>query len=428
MNLLTANSLCLAPLATAFQNDRVTVEQYFDVLLVHVTINGLVHDDDLAGPKSRDALTSLVTSDAVCGAFRMWMLNSAYPKLKPHGMRCFKTAGSTPMAVFSARLTRRVDVGPLKQVLLAAWEAGNFPELQQRGSLVSPASPQVLQVLVAIAFSRRMTEPLQRALALAKQPPDETIFDLMNLDDLPSDYKSLSAWHRVLRSGWIHPVPVSSSPRARSTRAAGWTSMVERGLTDDIADSPVQLAYFLRALRDNSIVPTLLVLCRLVEKGATKADRMAVFCDVFPARRLRPPANPDLHVSQAHNSPNALLRAASLSPLPQEEKCSLLEVLLRQGLDPNWVPKAYMPTRQFDFRTDLDGWYKQRDETETALHVAVARGEADVVRLLLRNKAKTDIKDGQGRMALDRLSAGSCATEIRDALQTVRKPGWFGSW
>ena len=326
-------------------------------------------------------------------------------------------------------------------MFLAAWETGDLPELQQRGSSSSLAnltsSPQILQVLVAIAFRRQRTEPLERALALAKRPPDETIFDLMNLDDLPSDYKSLSVWDRVLRSGWIHPVPAGASSRA-SSRAAGWTSMVERGLTttdsaDSTDSSPVQLVSFLCALRDNSIVPTLLLLCRLVEKGAVKADRMAVFCDVFPARRLKPPppANPSLHMSsQAHSSPNALLRAASLSPRPQEEKCALLEVLLRQGLDPNWVPKAYVPTQQSDFRIDVDGWYQQRDETETALHVAVARGEADVVRLLLRNKAKTDIKDGQGRVALDRLSAGSSsAKEIRDVLQTVsKKTGWFGSW
>ena len=288
-------------------------------------------------------------------------------------------------------------------------------------------SPQILQVLVAIAFRHRGAEPLERALALVKRPPDETIFDLMNLDDLPSDYKSLSIWDRVLRSGWIHAVPASASSRERSSRAAGWTSMVERSLTtttNSADSSPSQLVSFLRALRDNNIVPTLSLVCRLVEKGAITADRMALFCDVFPLRRLN-------MSSQAQNSsPNALLRAASLSPRPQGEKCALLEVLLRQGLDPNWVPKAYVPTRQADFRTDVDGWYQQRDETETALHVAVARGEVDVVRLLLRNKARTDIKDGQGRVALDRLSAGSGSEkEIRDALQTTSKrPGWFGSW
>ncbi len=332
------------------------------------------------------------------------------------------------MTVLSQRLTRRVDVGPLKQVFLIAWQAGDLPDLQQRGSLVSSAFPQILQVLVAIAFSRRMTELFERTLALAKRPPDETIFDLMSLSDLPSDYKSLSVWDHVLRSGWIHPVPASSSSHARSLRAAGWTSMIERGLTNDISDSSAQLASFLRALRDSSVVPTLPVLYRLVERGAVKADGMAVFCDVFPARRLKLPANPDLRMSQAHSSPNTLIRAASLSPLSQEEKCSLLDVLLQQGLDPNWVPKAYVPTRKSDFRIDLDGWYEQRDEIETALHVAVARGEADVVRLLLRNKAKRDIKDGQGRMALDRLSAGISAKEIRDALHTVRQTGWFGSW
>lgn len=36
------------------------------------------------------------------------------------------------------------------------------------------------------------------------------------------------------------------------------------------------------------------------------------------------------------------------------------------------------------------------NETEKALHVAVARGEAAVV-LLLRNKAERNIKDGQDR-------------------------------
>lgn len=86
MNLSTANSLCLAPLATAFQNEQVTVEQYFDILFAHVTANGLTHNDDSAGPRSRAALTSLVTLDAVCGAFRMWTLNSAYPKLKADGI------------------------------------------------------------------------------------------------------------------------------------------------------------------------------------------------------------------------------------------------------------------------------------------------------------------------------------------------------
>ena len=329
-------------------------------------------------------------------------------------------------------------------MLIAAWEAGDLPELQAQGSssksssssLASIApSPQILQVLVAIAFRRRRTEPLEHALALAKRPPDETIFDLMNLDDLPSDYQSLSVWDRVLRSGWIHPVPAGAPSRARLSRAAGWTSIVERGLTttdtpDSTDSSPAQLVSFLCALRDNSIVPTLLLLCRLVEKGAVTAESIAAFCDVFVARRLtfQPPSPANPMSSQAHSSPNALLRAAALSPRPQEEKCALLEVLLRQGLDPNWVPKAYVPTRQYDFRIDVDGWYQHRDETETALHVAVARGEADVVRLLLRHKAKTDIEDGQGRVALDRLSAGcSSAKEIRDALQTVhKKTGWFG--
>ncbi|KAH8655910.1 hypothetical protein BX600DRAFT_440392 [Xylariales sp. PMI_506] len=410
MNFSTANSLCLAPLVTAFQNEEVTVEQYFDILLAHVTTNGLTHESDNAGPRSRAALISLVTSDAVCGAFRIWTLNSAYPKLKSD------------------------DVGPLKQVLLTAWEAGDLPELQQRGislaNLVS--SPQILQVLVAIAFCRQQTEPLERALALVKRPPEETIFDLMNLNDLPSHYKSLSIWDRVLRSGWIHPVLAGTSSRVCLSRAAGWASMVERSLTaTDSADStPVHLRSFLRALRDNSVVPTILLLCQLVEKGVVKADRMAVFCDVFPARRLKPPppANRSLHVSsQAYSSPNALLRAASLSPCPQEEKCALLEVLLRQGLDPNWVPKVYEPTRQSDFRTDVDGWYQQRDETETALHVAVMLGEADVVRLLLHNKAKTNIKDGQGKVPLDRLNTDSMfKKEIYTEFQTVnKKTSWF---
>lgn len=86
MNLSTANSLCLAPLARAFRFERVTVEQYFDILLAHVTANGLSHSDDSASPRSHAALTSLVTLDAVCGAFRMWTLNSAYPKLKSDGI------------------------------------------------------------------------------------------------------------------------------------------------------------------------------------------------------------------------------------------------------------------------------------------------------------------------------------------------------
>lgn len=86
MNSSTANSLCFAPLATAFHNERVTVEQYFNNLLAHVTTNGLAHNDDSASPRSRAALTSLITLDAVCGAFRIWTLNSAYPKLKPDGI------------------------------------------------------------------------------------------------------------------------------------------------------------------------------------------------------------------------------------------------------------------------------------------------------------------------------------------------------
>lgn len=319
-------------------------------------------------------------------------------------------------------------------MLLAAWEAGDLPEPQQRGSRSSSASlvssPQILQVLVAIAFRRRRACSLERALALAKRPPEETIFDLMNFQDLPSEYKSLAVWDRVLRSGWIHPVPASAPSRTRASRGAGWTSMIERGLTaaaDDSADSSsAQLASFLRALRDHKVVPTLELLYRLVEQGAIRADRMAAFCDVFSPRRLKPP--PPLPAQ--HSSPNGLLRAAALSPLPQQDKCTLLEVLLRQGLDPNWVPKGNVPARHSDFRIDVDGWYQNRDETETALHVAVARGEVDVVQLLLRNKAKTDIKDGQDRVALDRLNTGdSSAKEIRDALQTVRgKTGWFGSW
>lgn len=86
MNPSAENSLCLAPLATVFQNEQVTTKEYFDVLLAHVTVNGLAHSDDSASPRSRAALTSLVTSDAVCGAFRMWTLNSEHPKLKPDGI------------------------------------------------------------------------------------------------------------------------------------------------------------------------------------------------------------------------------------------------------------------------------------------------------------------------------------------------------
>lgn len=320
-------------------------------------------------------------------------------------------------------------------MLLAAWESGDLPEIERRGSSWTSlaSSPQILQVFIAIAFRRQRAEALERTLALAKCPPDETIFDLINLDDLSSNYKSLSVWNCVLRSGWIHPVPASASSRARSSRVAGWTSMVERGLTttDSADSSPVQLTSFLCTLRDNSIVPNLVLLCRLVKRGAIKSDRMVVFCNVFPARRLKPPpANSDLYMSlQAYSSPNALLRAVSLSPLPQEEKCALLEVLLRQGLDPNWVPKAYAPLRQSDLRADVDGWYQHHDNTETALHVAVTRSEADVIQLLLCNKAKTNIKDGQGRVALDRLSASNSSTEeIRNALQTAsKKNGWFSS-
>jgi hypothetical protein len=107
MNLSTANSLCLAPLATAFQNERVTVEQYFDILIAHVTANGLTHNDDSAGPRSRAALISLVTSDAVCGAFRMWILDSKYPKLKADGIYALFLINRLGLSsLLSKRLTR----------------------------------------------------------------------------------------------------------------------------------------------------------------------------------------------------------------------------------------------------------------------------------------------------------------------------------
>jgi hypothetical protein len=86
MNPLPERTFCMAPLATALYNGRVTVDQYLDNLLSHVTVGGLEHPDDKPGTRSRAHLTTLATADPVCGAFRMWTLNPTYPRLQAKGI------------------------------------------------------------------------------------------------------------------------------------------------------------------------------------------------------------------------------------------------------------------------------------------------------------------------------------------------------
>jgi hypothetical protein len=319
---------------------------------------------------------------------------------------------------------------------------GSFPNSKRIGD-VDPATPPLVHVIAAVAFRRQQAEQQGRALSLATAPPDETVFDVMDISSLSDDYKSPAIWDRVLRSGWIRQPPTANTPpRAASTRAAGWASIMERGLTSAAASTMEQLSSFLRALRDKAVLPNVAFLHGLLRKGAVTPDRLAVFCDVFPLRRLQPPQHP---VAPELTSPNGLLLAAASAPLAEGARCVILEVLLSQGLDPNWIPKPSSSSSKstapttirspgIDWREAVDDWYDTtsrasdgvgQDGRETALHFAAGRGEVELSRLLVRHGAKTGTKDGKGFTARER--AGSALSpEMDEVLKSgSAKSGWF---
>lgn len=86
------------------------------------------------------------------------------------------------------------------------------------------SSLPLLQILVAVVFRRQLVEPLNYPVTHSRRPPDEAIFDLMNLEHLSDNLKSVGIWDLVLRSGWIHG-PASQA------RHQGWMSMLRRGMS-----------------------------------------------------------------------------------------------------------------------------------------------------------------------------------------------------
>lgn len=374
--------------------DKRPFDQYLDNLLAYISVDEPSNPDNT----SRHDLLSLIASDPVCSAFRLWTIDLAYPKLEED------------------------DVALLKQVLLTAWKTGQFPVKQGDNigiTAFNPSSQQaVLQVIIAVLFCRQLVKPLSYALFLAP-PPRETIFDVMDLDRMVGEYRSVKIWDLVLRSGWIH------DPGSKE-RLSAWISIFRSAMSPKSISTPEELSSFLCFLRDSSIGPNIEDIHRLLAYEAVEPARLALFCTIFPARKLLPAHSP----GPQYSSPNTLLRAAAMSDLPQQEKCAFLTILLQQGLDPNWMhPPAPSDLRgAMDLRRAADNWYERR-ESETALHVAAGRGDVDVVRLLLRSGARASVKDGVGMRAEDRVVSSRNPEEVREALRVASSKGrWFRFW
>jgi hypothetical protein len=77
----STKSLCFQEAAEALRKKQITTEEYFRINLAHVVLHGIRHESD----ESDMFLTSLVTTDPVAGAFKMWMLDSNFKAVDEKG-------------------------------------------------------------------------------------------------------------------------------------------------------------------------------------------------------------------------------------------------------------------------------------------------------------------------------------------------------
>jgi hypothetical protein len=73
--------LCFQEAAEALSKNQITAGEYFQHHLAHIVLYGVRHESD----ESDVYLTSLITTNPVAGAFKMWFLDSNFPAADEKG-------------------------------------------------------------------------------------------------------------------------------------------------------------------------------------------------------------------------------------------------------------------------------------------------------------------------------------------------------
>jgi hypothetical protein len=120
------------------------------------------------------------------------------------------------------------------------------------------------------------------------------------------------------------------------------------------------------------------------------ANKLTIFFQFFPPSALLICPNVTFEPS---SRADGLFHAVARSENPQ--KIEIIQILLEKGLDLNWLCDQYDTSRYHghirdNFRPEDAGVTNR----ETALHVAAARGDKELVRYLLGHGADASSKDG----------------------------------
>jgi hypothetical protein len=297
------------------------------------------------------------------------------------------------------------DVLALETSLAISWKWRTYNETQDLfpkriEQLLPKYSPPLLHVLIAIAFVRDNV-PLLETLVQNK-PPTETVFDDINITErLSKPPTDLDAWTTILTSPWIHR---PSSPWHR----IGLIDLLIVSITNIQRGDEKKLEKYAKALRTRGIVPNTDEFARAIRTSDSfnTANLKTVF-SVFPARNLGPWRN-------------TLIREAAFTGSPT--KSEVIRCLVNAGLNVNWIepkPKRIYPITN---RDDAIEDYYGRLDRETPLHTAAARGNLEVVKLLLDFGARSKVRDGRGRTAQERASSNG-HVEVVSYLN--KRSGWF---
>jgi hypothetical protein len=296
-------------------------------------------------------------------------------------------------------------VPALENILVSSWNWRSSPEtplgLPKRiEQLIPKYPPPFLHVLIAIAFVRDNVPLLETLVRMT--PPKETVFDDINITErLSGSPLDLDAWTTVLKSSWIHR---PNSPWHR----IGWMDLLTAGMTNVQRGDEKKLERFAKAMRSHGLIPDIEPFRRVITSNepVNPANLETVF-SVFPARSLGADGS-------------CLIRNAVLTHNPL--KGEVIRCLVNAGLNPNWIEPIPKREHPITDRDDALGDYYGRVDRETALHTAAARGDLELVRLLLECGAKSSVRDGHGRTAKERANANG-HVEVVNYLEG--RWGWF---
>jgi hypothetical protein len=172
---------------------------------------------------------------------------------------------------------------------------------------------------------------------------------------------------------------------------AEWHAFLQKTLCETHTTSDNELSANLKELKDRSIEPPYVEeVYTIIRYRQVNPIKLAIFFQYFPPTTLLTYPNiPFIPYSKA----SGLFHAAARSENPK--KIEIVQMLLDMGLDLNWLCDKYDTSR---YEGHLRDNFRPEDAgvtyRETALHVAAARGDKELVRYLLGHGADISSKDG----------------------------------